>query len=111
MSSITIIRSEFYNNFISAAAINQPLPTLSFSQVTPKSSFYSSAIWGAGGGYNDECLSATLNYSSINQPWYTGKNYNQTIFLSVNFRTLGEMKFQNNIGRLMNDGLSSAMQQ
>ena len=99
----------YYNNFLSAAALNQPLPTLSFSTVTPKSSFYSSAIWGVGGGYTDECLTATLNYSSIYQPWYTGKNYNQTVYLSVNFRTLGEMKFQNNIGKLMNDGLSSAI--
>jgi len=99
----------YYNNFLSAAALNQPLPTLSFSTVTPKSSFYSSAIWGVGGGYADECLTATLNYSTVYQPWYTGKNYNQTVYLSVNFRTLGEMKFQNNIGKLMNDGLSSAM--
>jgi len=99
----------YYNNFISAAALNQPLPTLSFSTVTPKSSFYSSAIWGVGGGYADECLTATLNYSTVYQPWYTGKNYNQTVYLSVNFRTLGEMKFQNNIGKLMNDGFSSAM--
>ena len=99
----------YYNNFLSAAALNQPLPTLSFSTVTPKSSFYSSAIWGVGGGYADECLTATLNYSTVYQPWYTGKNYNQTVYLSVNFRTLGEMKFQNNIGKLMNDGFSSAM--
>jgi len=99
----------YYNNFLSAAALNQPLPTLSFSTVTPKSSFYSSAIWGVGGGYADECLTATLNYSTVYQPWYTGKNYNQTVYLSVNFRTLGEMKFQNNIGKLMNDGLSSAI--
>ena len=70
------------------------------------SSFFASALWGVGGGYNDECMNVAMNYSSIYQPWYTGSTRNDTFYLSINLRTLGEAKFNASPGRLMNDGIS-----
>jgi LPS-assembly protein len=70
------------------------------------SSFFASALWGVGGGYNDECMNVAMNYSSIYQPWYTGSTRNDTFYLSVNLRTLGEAKFNASPGRLLNDGIS-----
>ncbi len=70
------------------------------------SSFFATALWGLGGGYNDECMNVAMNYSSIYQPWYTGSTRNDTFFLSINLRTLGEAKFNASPGRLLNDGIS-----
>ena len=69
------------------------------------SSFFATALWGVGGGYNDECMNVAMNYSSIYQPWYTGSTRNDTFYLSVNLRTLGEAKFNASPGRLLNDGI------
>jgi LPS-assembly protein len=70
------------------------------------SSFFATALWGIGGGYNDECMNVAMNYSSIYQPWYTGSTRNDTFYLSINLRTIGEAKFNASPGRLMNDGIS-----
>ena len=69
-------------------------------------SFFSTALWGVGGGYNDECMNVAVNYSSIYQPWYTGSTRNDTFYLSINLRTLGEAKFNASPGRMLNDGIS-----
>lgn len=71
------------------------------------SSFFATALYGVGGGYSDDCMNVSINYSSVYQPWYTGPIRNQTIFFAVNFRTLGEAKFNANVGTLLQDGMSS----
>lgn len=68
--------------------------------------FFSTALWGVGGGYSDECMNVAVNYSSVYQPWYTGSTRNDSLFLSINLRTLGEAKLNAAPYKLMNDGMS-----
>ncbi|HTV32327.1 MAG TPA: LPS-assembly protein LptD [Methylocella sp.] len=51
------------------------------------------AAMGVGGGYQDECSSFSVNYSSIYQDYGSGSLVrNQTILLQLQFRTLGEAR-------------------
>ncbi|MBI3274399.1 MAG: hypothetical protein HYZ60_00210, partial [Methylocystis sp.] len=62
----------------------------------------------AGVGYHNECAIFTVNYSSIYQPQAgTGlPARNQTVTVSLQFRTLGETKFNYGLGSvLLNDGV------
>jgi LPS-assembly protein len=81
-----------------------------FYNTPGNSSFFASALYGFGGGYNDECMNVAVNYSSVYQPWYTGPIRNETLYLAVNFRTLGEVKFNANVGQLLHDGIGSTSQ-
>jgi LPS-assembly protein len=73
---------------------------------------FSVAALGLGAGYHDECTTLSINYSSIYQPQsYTGlPARNQTVMLSLQFRTLGEAKFNYGLGSVpVNDGVHSTM--
>lgn len=56
---------------------------------------FSIATWGFGAGYADDCTKISLNYSNVisdgygNPPTYTR---NQTVLLSIDLRTLGDIK-------------------
>ncbi|HEY8161651.1 MAG TPA: LPS assembly protein LptD [Methylocystis sp.] len=69
---------------------------------------FSVAALGVGGGYHDECTTLAINYSQIYQPQsYTGlPARNQSIMISLQFRTLGEARFNYGLGSvLVNDGV------
>jgi LPS-assembly protein len=52
------------------------------------------AAFGVGGGYQDECTTFSVNYSSIYQDYGGGTLIrNQTVLLQLQLRTLGEAKF------------------
>jgi LPS-assembly protein len=52
------------------------------------------AAFGVGAGYQDECTSFSVNYSSIYQDYGSGSLVrNQTVLLQLQLRTLGEAKF------------------
>ena len=72
---------------------------------------FSVAALGVGGGYQDECTTLAINYSQIYQPQsYTGlPARNQSVMVSLSFRTLGEARFNYGLGSmLMNDGVQNA---
>jgi len=71
---------------------------------------FSIAALGAGAGYQDECATFFVNYSSIYQPQsVTGlPARNQTIMVSLQLRTLGDAKFNYGLGSVpLNDGVRS----
>ena len=52
------------------------------------------AALGVGGGYNDECTTFTVNYTSIYQDNGSGTfERNNTVLVSLQLRTLGDAKF------------------
>ncbi|MGH6849629.1 MAG: LPS-assembly protein LptD [Methylocella sp.] len=52
------------------------------------------AAFGVGAGYQDECTTFSINYSSIYQDYGSGSlTRNQTVLLQLQLRTLGEAKF------------------
>lgn len=52
------------------------------------------AAYGVGGGYQDECTSFSVNYSSIYQDYGTGTLVrNQTVLVQLQLRTLGSANF------------------
>ncbi|MGH6812652.1 MAG: LPS-assembly protein LptD [Methylocella sp.] len=52
------------------------------------------AAFGLGAGYQDECTTFSVNYSSIYQDYGSGSlTRNQTVLLQLQLRTLGEAKF------------------
>ena len=52
------------------------------------------AAYGVGAGYQDECTTFSVNYSSIYQDYGSGSLVrNQTLLLQLQLRTLGEAKF------------------
>jgi LPS-assembly protein len=51
------------------------------------------AAFGLGGGYQDECTTFSVNYSSIYQDYGSGSlTRNQTVLLQLQLRTLGDAK-------------------
>jgi len=51
------------------------------------------AAFGLGAGYQDECTTLSINYSSIYQDYGSGSlTRNQTVLLQLQLRTLGEAK-------------------
>ena len=68
---------------------------------------FSIATMGFGAGYHDECTSFTVNYTSRYQPTNSGQPArNQTILLSLQLRTLGELKTSVSLGSVpVNDGV------
>ncbi|MCC3247324.1 LPS assembly protein LptD [Methylocystis sp. WRRC1] len=80
--------------------------------LTGTAPLFSVAALGAGVGYHDECTTLMVNYSQIYQPQsYTGlPARNQTVMVSLNFRTLGEARFNYGLGSvLVNDGVRTAI--
>ncbi|HUZ92072.1 MAG TPA: LPS-assembly protein LptD, partial [Methylocella sp.] len=52
------------------------------------------AAYGVGAGYQDECTTFSINYSSIYQDNGSGYLFrNQTVLVQLQLRTLGEMKY------------------
>jgi len=51
------------------------------------------AAFGVGAGYNDDCTTFTLNYSSSYIDEGVGLEHNQTILVELVLRTLGDFKF------------------
>ncbi|HUB63082.1 MAG TPA: LPS-assembly protein LptD [Methylocella sp.] len=55
---------------------------------------FTPAAFGVGGGYQDDCTTFSINYSSIYQDYGSGSLVrNQTVLLTLQLRTLGEAKF------------------
>ncbi|MBI1867449.1 MAG: LPS-assembly protein LptD [Methylocystis sp.] len=87
---------------------NPTATTLTGINLTGTAPLFSVAALGAGVGYHNECAIFTVNYSSIYQPQAgTGlPARNQTVTVSLQFRTLGETKFNYGLGSvLLNDGV------
>lgn len=67
-----------------------PANLIGFSNPGP----FAVAAFGVGGGYQDECTSFSVNYSSIYQDYGSGSLVrSQTILLQLQLRTLGDTKF------------------
>jgi len=90
---------------------NNPLPgATAFTGINllGTAPLFSVAALGAGAGYHDECTTLSVNYSSIYQPQsFTGlPARNQTVMVSLQFRTLGEARFNYGLGTMaVNDGV------
>jgi len=64
-------------------------------QTAPSAPLFAIATWGAGVGYQDECLKLGLNYTDSISDSYgypTSYNRNKTIVFSLELRTLGDIK-------------------
>ena len=89
------------------------LQTLAANQITGinltgTAPVFSIAQLGLGAGYHDECTTITLRYTSNYQPQVgTGQPArNQTFLLSLQFRTLGEIKFGEGLSAIpIHDGV------
>jgi LPS-assembly protein len=94
-----------YNAFTATPTATASLTGINVVGAAP---LFSVAAMGFGAGYHDECTTLSINYSSIYQPQsYTGlPARNQTVMLTLQFRTLGEAKFNYGLGSIaVNDGV------
>jgi len=67
-----------------------PLSIIGYSNPGP----FAIASYGIGGGYQDECTTFSINYSSIYQDSGSAYLYrNQTVMFTLQLRTLGEVKY------------------
>lgn len=107
--SVTFDMSRYlYNALTSNSSLQNT--TLTGINLLGTAPLFSIASLGAGLGYHDECSTFTVNYTSVYQPQsFTGlPARNQTVMLSLQFRTLGEAKFNHGLGSvLLNDGVRS----
>ncbi|PPD44134.1 MAG: organic solvent tolerance protein [Methylocystis sp.] len=97
-----------YNSLTQQPALYTNLTGINLIGTAP---LFSVAALGAGVGYHDECTTLSLNYSEIYQPQsYTGlPARNQSVMVSLSFRTLGEARFNYGLGSaLVNDGVRNA---
>ena len=61
----------------------------------PQTPIFSIASWGIGAGYADDCTKLSLNYSNVvsdNYGYPPAYTRNQTLLLSLDLRTLGNIK-------------------
>lgn len=82
--------------------------TYTGSNLTGTAPVFSVAALGAGVGYHDECATFAINYTQLYQPQAsTGlPARNQSVMVSLQFRTLGEARFNYGLGStLVNDGV------
>jgi LPS-assembly protein len=82
--------------------------TLTGANLIGTAPVFSIATLAAGLGYQDECTTFSVYYTSIYQPQATTglPARNQTVLVSLQFRTLGEFKFNRGLGSvLVNDGV------
>jgi LPS-assembly protein len=94
-----------YNNLTQQPALYTNLTGINLIGTAP---LFSVAALGAGVGYHDECTTLSINYSQIYQPQsYTGlPARNQSVMVTLSFRTLGEARFNYGLGSvLVNDGV------
>jgi len=64
-------------------------------QTAPSAPLFSIATWGAGLGYQDECLKLGLNYSDSISDGYgypPSYNRNKTVVFTLELRTLGDLR-------------------
>jgi LPS-assembly protein len=97
-----------YNKYTENPALYTPYTGINLIGTAP---LFSVAALGAGIGYHDECTTLSINYSQIYQPQsYTGlPARNQSVMVTLQFRTLGEARFNDGMGSvLVNDGVRSA---
>lgn len=107
-SSVTFDMSRYLYNSLTPTTIG----TTNFTGINliGTAPVFSVAALGVGVGYQDECTTFLVNYSSIYQPQSTTglPARNQTIMVSLQLRTLGDAKFNYGLGSvLMNDGVRS----
>ncbi len=82
--------------------------TYTGTNLTGTAPLFSVAALGVGAGYHDECTTLSINYSQLYQPQsYTGlPARNQSVMVTLQFRTLGEARFNYGLGSvLVNDGV------
>ncbi len=94
-----------YNNLTSTPALYTGYTGINLIGSAPP---FSVAALGAGVGYHDECTTLSINYSQIYQPQsYSGlPARNQSVMVTLQFRTLGEARFNYGLGSvLVNDGV------
>lgn len=104
--SVTFDMSRYLYNALTTTPTTNT--TLTGANVTGKAPVFSIAALGIGAGYQDECTTLLVNYSSVYQAQAgTGlPARNQTIMVSLQLRTLGDAKFNYGLGSiLLNDGV------
>ena len=75
-------------------------------KVNGNAGLFSIASLGFGAGYQDECTTFAISYSSS---YSTAQQRNQTVLLQLQLRTLGDVKFKTDVGSLpTTDGLTNA---
>jgi LPS-assembly protein len=100
-ANVTFDMSRYLYNALSTYETLTVTNPLTGTYLTGTAPVFSIAQIGFGAGYHDECMTATLRYSSFYQPEVnTGQPArNQTFLLTLQFRTLGDLK--------IGEGLSS----
>ncbi|GLI93096.1 LPS-assembly protein LptD [Methylocystis echinoides] len=104
--TVTFDMSRYLYNGLTANPIL--FNTVTGANTTGTAPVFSVAALGAGVGYQDECATFAVNYTQLYQPQAsTGlPARNQTVMVSLNFRTLGEARFNYGLGStLVNDGV------
>ena len=72
-----------------------------------KSSRFSPNFYGAGIGYADDCTNFSLNYLSyLNDPASGDRTRNQSVMLTLQLRTLGDVKARTSVGTTSSDGIT-----
>ncbi|MGE5387587.1 MAG: LPS-assembly protein LptD, partial [Hyphomicrobiales bacterium] len=105
-SSVTFDMSRYLYNGLTSNPIL--FTTYTGSNLTGTAPVFSVAALGAGFGYHDECATFAVNYTELYQPQAsTGlPARNQAVMVSLQFRTLGEARFNYGLGStLVNDGV------
>jgi LPS-assembly protein len=103
--AVTFDMSRYLYNSLTADPLTNTI--LTGSTLTGTAPVFSIATLGFGGGYHDECTTFTVNYSSRYQPQASGQPArNQTVLLTLQLRTLGELKSSVSLGSVpLNDGV------
>lgn len=104
--TVTFDMSRYLYN--SCTSLTGVCPTSSGINVVGTAPLFSVAALGAGVGYHDECTTLAVNYSQIYQPQSTTglPARNQSVMVTLQFRTLGEARFNYGLGSvLVNDGV------
>lgn len=107
--SVTFDMSRYLYNGLTANPVLYT--TYTGANLNGSAPVFSVAALGAGVGYHDECATFSVNYSQIYQPQAnTGlPARNQSVMVSLQFRTLGEARFNYGLGSvLVNDGVRYA---
>ena len=93
-ANVTFDMSRYLYNALSTYEALTVTNPLTGSYLTGTAPVFSIAQIGFGAGYHDECMTATVKYSSFYQPEaITGQgSRNQTFMLTLQFRTLGDLK-------------------
>ena len=104
-ANVTFDMSRYLYNTLSTYETLTITNPLTGNYLTGTAPVFSIAQIGFGAGYHDECLTATVRYSSFYQPEVgTGQPArNQTFLLTLQFRTLGDVKFGEALGEILID--------